>query len=149
MAKINLSIPDDTKTDMDAIHDANWSAVALSAFSTVIARNKFRGNSMQDYKGRLIASKARIDKEMFDSGVDCGRKWAKDAAEYDGLGRLCESEDTPKSIAELLKILRSDDTLHFTLEESFDLADIDNPSFCKGFVKGALAVFSEVFASAL
>src|ERR1700682_3412636 len=43
MAKMNVSIPDELKQQMDQWPDVNWSRVAQEAFSTVVEINQLKG----------------------------------------------------------------------------------------------------------
>ena len=157
MARINLSIPDGIKQEMDGIDGINWSSVAAEAFQEVITRNKPRGDSMNEIKERLMASKARYEKEMMETGETYGRDWAKESAEYEDLLRLRKSEASPESVRELVEQIVDDPTDGYDFNETLRLIfghfwetefqKYDNPHFCAGFVKGALDLLEEAMAA--
>lgn len=157
MARINLSIPDGIKQEMDGIDGVNWSSVAADAFQEVITRNKPRGDSMNEIKERLMASKARYEKEMTETGEGYGRDWAKNDAEYEELLRLQKCENYPEALSELFWMIADSqedsssqrDFLEAVFGDSWsaDASKYDNPHFCEGFAKGALALFDEAMAA--
>lgn len=157
MARINLSIPDGIKQEMDGIQGVNWSSVAAEAFQDVVARNKHRGDSMSEIKERLMASKAKFEKDMIETGETYGRDWAKDDAEYVELLKLQKQERYPETLEELFCHIADEPTDNYAyrdfLETIFghtwehDSQKYDVAPFCKGFVEGALALFDEAMAA--
>lgn len=112
---------------------------------------------MSNDKNRLQESKAKFENEMIDSGESYGRDWAKDHAEYADLLRLQKARQNPASLRDLFELVSSDPANSFDYDDFLrsifghpweDLhEDRDNPQFCEGFVKGALALFREAMAA--
>ena len=89
MARINLSIPDEVKEQMDSFTSENWSKVALEAFNTRIKILKLMEVGM-DAAGleRLRASKAQNSEREYADGYKQGREWALNVADFDELERV-------------------------------------------------------------
>ena len=157
MAKINLSIPDGMKQEMEEISGMNWSAVAAEAFQEVIHRHNFNGENMNEVKERLLASKAKFEKEMTEAGETSGRDWAKEVAEYGQIALLEKVKDYPGDLDALFALIADDPSDSYEKSDFFetifgdtwesDSSKHDNPQFCEGFVKGALALFKEAMAA--
>ncbi|MCB1533248.1 MAG: hypothetical protein KDJ44_00655 [Rhodoblastus sp.] len=100
MARMSIYVPDDLKGRMDDL-ESNWSAIAQVAFEREIRLHpKLTENEMQATIERLRASKkAQID-DVIQAGVEAGKKWAQDEAEYLDLtkvGRALEQKFAVKS----------------------------------------------------
>lgn len=157
MARINLSIPDGMKQQMDEISGVSWSSVAAVAFEKFITQHKTRGDSMSEVKERLLASKARYEAEMIETGESYGRDWGKNEAEYEQLLSLQKSEEYPESFRELFGLVADDPNDGYEYEGFLasvfghewrgDVEKYDNPQFCEGFVKGAVELFKEAMAA--
>lgn len=89
MARINLSIPDDVKEQMDSFTSENWSKVALEAFNTRIKILKLMEVDM-DAAGleRLRSSKAQNSEREHADGYRQGKDWALNVASFDELERV-------------------------------------------------------------
>ena len=168
MARINLSIPDEVKEQMDSFTSENWSKVALEAFNTRIKILKLMEVGM-DAAGleRLRASKAQNSEREYADGYKQGREWALNVADFDELERVtaltnAEWADDPW-IADLAAAIagysENDDTqlgspvLRATaLTKAFgpnhgydvDYKPAVSNARMRGFIKGAANVFNEV-----
>ena len=147
MARMNLSIPDDVKAEMDRLTNVNWSLEATNTFRTIVFRSNTKVIDMTTIKARLADSKQRFDTEEREAGEDLGRTWAAEAAEYEDLLRLRGlGDNAPDTLAELSMGVSGDDTFDEFVEAVFGDEGVglhDNPAFCSGFFAGAKAVFEE------
>lgn len=91
MARVNLSVPDQLKSDMDGF-DLNWSAIAQEAFSNQIAIQRLKERNMHTEAGieRLRASKVSNTERTRAEGSRLGKEWALQHATYDELQRVAE-----------------------------------------------------------
>jgi post-segregation antitoxin (ccd killing protein) len=88
MARINLSIPDNIKAEMDAL-DVNWSEVARAAFDRELQiRKSIRIENMNDVIERLRISKASAEGLDKASGRKAGQLWAQKHASFRHLRRI-------------------------------------------------------------
>jgi len=95
MAKINLSIPDELKEQMDALPDVNWSGVAKEAFANLVNIHQLRSRDMNEAGlERLRASRKNVEEHNHADGVRLGKEWALNEAEYDELERVASIEET-------------------------------------------------------
>jgi uncharacterized protein YukE len=85
MAKINLSIPDELKAQMDALPSRQWSGVAARAFSYEVKKQTLKGENMTEAIERLLASKEEVDNRDYDKGEAAGRNWAMKYASWEGI----------------------------------------------------------------
>jgi hypothetical protein len=85
MARMNISVPEDLKKQMDAIGERiNWSGVAQRAFEKEILTMEAR-QQVEDIDGavaRLQASKAVAGESSAEFAKERGRKWAMTRATY-------------------------------------------------------------------
>jgi hypothetical protein len=89
MARINLSLPDALKDQLDAEAGVNWSAVAQHAFEWELEqRSWMKMDGLQQNIERLRASKAKAAGEDFEAGKVSGRRWALESAEWRELHNL-------------------------------------------------------------
>jgi hypothetical protein len=164
-----VSIPDDLKKRMDKVADqVNWSAVAASAFEKKlgeIAESK-ETKDMNDVIQRLRKSKIESEGETFKEGRDAGKSWVENNAEVPELKRLdryhaenhrdawylCTVESDAFSAAEhLARAITGDNDLDRSGMREFwqgvlgdDEEKIHDDDFLKGFVDGAMELWSEV-----
>lgn len=90
MARINLTVPDDLKDQMDARGGINWSRVASEAFSRVI--HKATEFDMTDMT--KVADRLRLDIQTEAAGYEGGgRKWAAKEATARELQILEKADD--------------------------------------------------------
>jgi hypothetical protein len=155
---------------MEAVEvPVNWSAVACRAFEDKLAEiaTQKEKRDMTDIVARLRASKRQSEDTHYKEGFEIGREWAGDTAEADDLQRLerwkercgwewgeCFDNDPRRSctVADLVaQNIWPDDDLTLPSSDEFweqalgdNTSAKDNPSFVKGFVEGALALWDEV-----
>jgi N-methylhydantoinase B/oxoprolinase/acetone carboxylase alpha subunit len=153
MARINLSIPDDMKVRMDQSLEENWSAVAKEAFAHRLEINKLKGSDMQAQAAgieRLRASKQKNTEREHAEGVNLGKKWAIEYAEYDQLRRVANLRERYRTDGEMdsslltLAINDYDQLSSGDIAEMMDeVLDTQKPSdsMVVGFVEGAGEVF--------
>lgn len=149
MARINISIPDELKSAMDGI-DANWSRLAAEAFQEEVRKKQYRGENMKEAKLRMMESRAKWEKKMWDYGEVLGLEWALERAGYEELLRLERQTKRPSSIDELCRIATAEegDLSDFCNEIGVDyrreFGDLNNEHFVGGFVKNALVAFADM-----
>ena len=139
---------------MDEAGEAvNWSAVAKRAFIEAVATHFIRKDTsdMTSVVERLRASKERVEAASFASGQDCGRTWAKEAAEYDELQRIAAYEESTRprlnDLLSLQNLLDPDDQMDWRDWKSFWEQHGDgkpNDAFAQGFIDGAAEIYNEV-----
>jgi uncharacterized protein YukE len=151
MAKINLSIPDELKAQMDALPSRQWSQVAARAFWNEVKLQTLKGENMSEALERLRASKQQAADRDRAAGAIRGQEWAKSAASWDALRVVGELAATPKvevtfdMLAEALK-----EELEWDYEEVLELFGRDKhamkPSdeLVDGFVAGVSVIYAEV-----
>ena len=152
MARMNISVPDDVKSRMDAAEEpVNWSAVASRAFEIElgeIAKRK-QEKDMSDVIARLRASKLENTDEEYKTGQAYGRQWAEQAAEYAELKRLAVADESRsrdnwdwdgRSIVKAATDNEQDEVGYIWEDE----LPPDSEDYFNGFVDGAVEVFEEV-----
>jgi hypothetical protein len=171
-ARTTISVPPDLKERMDSVQESvNWSALACRAFEDKLAEIAVHKEKkdMSDIVTRLRASKRQAEDTQYKAGAEAGREWAGDTAEADDLQRLerwkercgweweqCFDNNPTRSctVAELVaENVWPDEDRNVPPANEFweralgeDTSETDNPSFVKGFVEGALALWDEVKA---
>ncbi|MGH8592347.1 MAG: hypothetical protein ACREX9_21875 [Gammaproteobacteria bacterium] len=164
MARTTISLPNDLKSRMDEVADVNWSAMAARSFEQKLGQlaAQKETKTMQDVISRLRASKLAHEDEAHQDGHAAGEEWAKNCAEYSELRRLTDFSDwddflTPPDVSSAYTL---GELLAFrVLGEEADRSDADallvamglehndtDPDILRGFVDGALGVYSEVQA---
>lgn len=153
MARINLSIPDETKEQMDKFPSENWSKVALEAFLTRIKLLKIQEVDM-DAAGleRLRASRASNGEREYAEGVQQGKRWALHKAQYDELKRVADladvefdvtARDLGAAVMDELDVSSANEGLEYAFSQEFRIA-WPSDERVNGFIEGATAVFNEV-----
>ena len=170
--RTTISVHPDIKDQMDAVQEeVNWSAVASRAFENQLAEIAARKEKkdMKDIVTRLRASKRQAEDAQYKAGSEAGREWAGDTAEADDLQRLERWADHTRNdedwdalfaqgnsrdgeIAEhvVSAIWADEEPDYYSVKEFWeqalgdDTSAKDDPSFVKGFVEGALALWDEV-----
>ncbi len=170
MARMSISIPDDTKARMKAV-ETNWSAVAQRAFESELKHLESvkEVNTMSDVIERLRASKLLKAENLEKDGRRNGVEWAKQRAEYDQLKRANEIDterlyeadiDNPDAInrnwvAE--RILAHQDWELWTRQEKSEamarlfgveedmLEAVVTTQYIDGFIQGAADVWNEIW----
>jgi hypothetical protein len=173
-ARTTISVPPALKEQMETVETSvNWSALACRAFEdklAEIAAHKEK-KDMNDIVTRLRASKRQAEDAQYKAGAEAGREWAGDTAEADELQRLerwsaetrqhwgwdklfTEGNGSDSPVAELVvSTVWPDADGNYGYSSVQDLWEQalgdntsakDDPSFVKGFVEGALALWDEV-----
>lgn len=145
MARINLSVSDELKVQMDALEHINWSKVAADAFARIVQQSRsIDVNNMNDVIERLRAAQAEEAEEYAQFGTD----WAKSDATPRELRQLAKADWGEDMIAALDAI--ADAHVQHTSEPFWH--DDDDPDFepsdaaKEEFARGALSVWDEVKA---
>lgn len=92
--RMNISVSDKLRKRMDTIKEKpNWSAIASKAFEDYLVdydleKKKEVGLKMEDAIERLQRSKEKLESEVYPLGVEEGKRWAREDAEYEELERL-------------------------------------------------------------
>lgn len=166
MARTTISIPDEIKQQMDEVGDeANWSAIATSAFLAEINKLKARkaalkGKPMNAAIERLRKSKESFLEEAKERGRSEGTSWAMHQAEYAELQRLAtdweqmESTETGDAFGApgvFLRIIAADGHVdRQDIDDFWTNLDAEVPEdqyssdFWDGFIEGALEVFDQL-----
>jgi uncharacterized protein YukE len=155
MAKINLSIPDELKAQMDALPGRQWSQVAARAFQNEVKLQTLKGENMSEALERLRASKQQVADEDRAVGAEIGKEWAMTKATWKDLRAVAgvaeEADKWPD--ADLLtfdglwKTLKNidwddEDVLALFGHEKNDPPPSDE--LAEGFIEGARQVKDEV-----
>jgi hypothetical protein len=156
MARVSIYVPDDLKARMDGIGEAaNWSEVVRPAILSEVANHEHRkGASMTTVVERLRASKGKYLQEAENYGLEAGRLWASDSAEYAELLRVAnyyERSNTERWDIEssaLRQLIDPDEDL--STEDFCDLVGCkgfeESDEFAEGFARGAAELLNEVDA---
>lgn len=153
MARVSIYVPDDLKVRMDRIGEAaNWSEVVRPAILSEVANHEHRkGASMTTVVERLKASKERYLKEAENCGLDAGRSWASNTAEYPELRRVAnywQGSRWEVELGGLRQLIDPDENL--STEEFCELVGCEgfeeSDEFAEGFAHGAAEVYDEVEA---
>ena len=150
MAKMNLYIPDQMKSEMDAIGTGiNWSSVAQAAFDREISLRKWQKEpTMENVIERLRASKSEFAQGERELGIQHGRDWAMLRSDYDRLRRMAKirfgQTDAPywRVADQALGIDESnrDDSFWF----DHDTGEFPSDEYVQAFVEGATEVWEQV-----
>lgn len=147
MARINVSIPDELKDQMDSLPRVNWSRVAQEAFSTTVRLESLKGQDVSTETiglERLRASRASFSDEEEARGVSEGKQWALRDAPYDTLVRVCALADVD---------FANDDDAAMQLQTAIYAEDAraqwdkrygSTEAYVIGFVNGASEVLEQV-----
>lgn len=156
MARINLSISDELKEQMEGLQGENWSKVAQDAFAQRVAfLNNFKGADMQEAGlERLRASRETYGVSEFGEGAARGKRWALKSADYGELQRVSsfmpEPDDADARLPHAHTLVRrlADKELFNPEAEQLiaELFGTVTPSSARinGFISGAYEVFAQV-----
>jgi hypothetical protein len=150
MAKINISIPDATKSAMDALDDVNWSEVARAAFDRIIQQKKsMRVGNMEAVIERLKRSKAEAADADESTGKRDGSQWAQKYASYRDLKRIgaLELDEGGVSFASQVDIALGNpgnDWGQSFWNDGDEFMSVPNNDYVSGWVEGAQSVWDEV-----
>lgn len=153
MARVSIYVSDDLKARMDRIGEmSNWSEVVRPALlSEVVNQEHRKGASMSTVVERLKASKGRYLKEAGNLGLNAGRRWASDTAEYPELLRVSNYWQSSRWDVELRGLRQLIDAgENLSAEEFRDLVGCqgfeESDEFARGFAQGAADIYAEVEA---
>jgi hypothetical protein len=150
MARINLSIPDATKSAMDALDTINWSEVARAAFDRTIQQQKsMKVENMEAVIERLKLSKAEAAGVDEASGKRDGSIWAQKHASYRDLKRigtleLDVGEDSFAAQVDMALGNSGRDWGESFWNDGGDFRSIPGDEYVSGWVEGAQSVWDEV-----
>ena len=144
-ARINLSIPDELKERMDKLNGVNWSRVAQEAFETKSTICELRGQNMNQEAGlvRLRASRGNHAQHDRAKGVELGKDWALNQAEFEEVSRVVNLMEGKQQITANAVNWAICDNDQYNLEDVFDDANASD-AMAEGFVEGAKAIFIAV-----
>ena len=81
MARMNISIPDQLKADMDALSSVNWSALAAEVFGREVRKSrKVDAMNIEQVVERLRASYEEVELVVEEEGHTAGVSWASETA---------------------------------------------------------------------
>ena len=166
--KMNITVPEDLRDEMNQASNVNWSAVACEAFRKKLTALELESN-MSDLIGRLRAEKSQCRDEAYDDGHRWGSEWANEMASYPELKRLTkkceelryytpenwediftENAENPDPAMLLCEWIGGEDCNNWRSARSFwedvgleDPEEMENAWF-KGFAEGAIEVFMKV-----
>jgi hypothetical protein len=155
MPRVTLYVPDDLKARMDDVGEAeNWSAIAQAAFRKAVATHFVRRNptDMKEVIERLRASKERVEQRSRESGIECGKTWARQSAEYDELKRIAEwttmeGVEVPYTLDALTGLIDPEREMDryswHDFWEKHGAGSVDD-AFAEGFIEGAAEIFDEI-----
>ena len=148
MARVNVSVPDELRGEMDGIDGVNWSALAADAWRRVVEQH--RRVDETDEAGivaRLRAGYAETADLDRDDGHACGVTWAATTASYRELEQLWVwGDDAPARLArwDVEGSTFEWDAPEAFWEEAGGLTGTPGIGWVEGFVAGAMAVYTRV-----
>lgn len=149
MARMNISIPEELRQQMNAMSDRNWSDIARSAFDREVRKSK--NIEVQD-KDAIVARLKAEHEEHQQYEVEAGhRDGAEWAAKMAGLAELRFISDCDSHSADVLFDWNVDETClkgHHR-QEFWDIAagrEVDEISkaYVEGFVQGVTELWKSV-----
>ncbi len=148
MTAMNISLPDDLRERMDGVSGVTWSQVAAKAFELEVnSRTMGKDNDMTAAIKRLKASRQKAEQVSRASGLEYGKKWAMNEAEW---LELCELTDFIVDIGGLQEVLGRFGYDHADVVSLFGRDSRMYPPVTdaevRGFIEGALLVLGEVNA---
>jgi hypothetical protein len=157
MPRVTLYVTDELKARMDEVRETvNWSAVAQGAFREAVAIHAVKRNptDMNEVIERLRASKARVEERSRESGKECGKTWAQQAAEYDELKRIAgyakiKQVPAPVNLEAVQTLIDPEKEMtryewHDFWQKHGDGDGDPNDAFAEGFVEGATEIYDEI-----
>jgi hypothetical protein len=151
LARIAIYVPDELKSRMDTVDNANWSEIARPAFESAIATFQHeKGKTMDSAIERLRASKRLQSQNDFLAGQQQGRTWTRDTASFAELRRLSRvlfPNDDYRGAGQALRTALDpvdDMTGEEVFEDCFGEDEDITDDFVAGFITGAKDFFAEV-----
>jgi hypothetical protein len=160
MAAMNISVPDDLRKRMDGVSGVTWSQVAAKAFELEV-NSRTMGKDNDDMTAaikRLKASRQKAEQEDRASGLEHGRIWAMNDAEWAGLcavtriGEHTEDDDFTYLGYVLQEHGYDAESLYDIFGRDLRFGNGDPPisdAEVRGFIEGARLVLDEVKRSGL
>jgi hypothetical protein len=152
MARINISIPDETKEKMDKLTGTNWSKIALESFTRHLQLIELKEVNMTESQlERLRQSRDNYKERSNTEGVVLGKEWAlnsefEDVEQVAALADQTFSEDDIQYY--LAKALLNDDSLSSNeiKEQMEEIFGTRNPSYeaIEGFIEGVVEVMKQI-----
>lgn len=149
MARMSISLPDELKDETERLSQVNWSGIAQRAFEAELRRHvTISENDMDAVIERLRASKMKQVDEIQQAGVEAGKEWASQTAEFLELKFLAENYgDT--SNAESLSLSQFYSKFDYFPQAFWEdcvgfVEGAPDENFEFGFVKGATAIWESV-----
>lgn len=149
MPRVSIYVSDAMKERMDVLAErVNWSEAAQRAFEQEIVAATFKGENMEQVIERLRVSKAKYEKDQEMRGIEAGRKWAQNNAEYDKLRIIGNMTFEPYSdyYAGQVDFALGDDSQDWSNSfwNDHDGSPAPTDEFVEAFCKGASEVWEEV-----
>ncbi len=149
MARMNISIPDSLKGEMDALSFVNWSALAAEVFEREVRKSrKVDAMNTDQVVERLRASYEEHTSSEEEDGHMSGVDWAAKQAEYAELQWVAEADGSADCLHSWHRAGIENSPLdRFDPVEFWEIVGADGyPSgaFVKGFVEGAVEVWEKV-----
>lgn len=156
---MNIYVPDELHQKMQAsdYSEINWSAVAQQAFEQELKVHAAKKGikPMNTVIERLRASKKNVEDQSYVAGINDGRIWAEEHAQYDELTAVVEVHNGDTSIDGYSEVVGR--ILSEAGYQAEEVGDGWKPSmnwraglpptperYFEGWVEGAVAVFAEV-----
>ena len=144
MAAMNISLSDDLRARMDSVSGVTWSQVAAKAFELEVnSKTMGKDNDMTAAIKRLRASRQKAEQEDRASGLDEGKKWAMEHADWVDLDAIAKMEgNTYDDLQEALSNWCNDINEEIFGREARDQQASD--AYVGGFIEGAMLVHDAV-----
>jgi hypothetical protein len=150
--RISIYIPDEMKADVERLGESiNWSSAAQAAFAHEIRRATLpKEDEMEAMIERLRASKAKYKESERTAGVEAGKKWAINLADYEELKLIANLDISDCGDEEGNAWAWVDEHLGNEHPDESFLIDPDHPRSCpsdeyvEGFLEGAALMWDEV-----
>lgn len=147
MARINISIPDELKEKMDKWVNENWSSVAQDEFNRHIKLLEIKEVDMTEAQlERLRQSRDKHYQKSHAEGVELGKEWALNSADFDeiervvdmanGINAVIDAGGEINFISELTEALQYGDA---EIEEIFGTRTPSDEAI-EGFIEGVLEI---------
>jgi hypothetical protein len=146
MAAMNISLTDDLRVRMESVSGVTWSQVAAKAFELEV-NSRTMGKDNDDMTAaikRLKASRQKAEQEDRASGLEDGKQWAMEDADWVDLDAIAKMEgNTYDDLQEALSDWCSDINEEVFGREGPQASD----AYVGGFIEGAMLVHRAVLQS--
>lgn len=143
MARINLTLPDNTKERMDKWERENWSKIANNEFIRYVSILETKEVNMNEAQlERLRQSRDEYYEEERAEGVKFGKEWALDIACFEDLKRVEELNELIQNGEEVNSMgLYEALEMNYELDSIFGDTDGDPSDYLiKGFIEGVVEI---------